>query len=259
MESSQTTIKRRGESGKLSDEQKARIERNRQRALLIRQKKQLKLSTNELNKRANDELKVGKDSGGGFLIETHDDAEFDFPNVASNNGPFKCDECNAEFGNSILKQHFDVNVCYKCAQCDPKYSLITRTDAKNEYLLKDCDLDLREPKLRYIVKKNPNPMAKGDMRLYLREEIEERALQVWESEEQLEEERIRRLQRRHLRKEKQYEKQMKELRMSVRSSLFKKKSSAHEHEFGEEIYNEEEDTYEKICKTCNHRISYEKM
>jgi DNA repair protein len=51
---------------------------------------------------------------------------------------------------------------------DDKYSLITRTDARQEYLLKDCDLDLREPILRFILRKNPLNPRWGDMKLYLR-------------------------------------------------------------------------------------------
>lgn len=50
---------------------------------------------------------------------------------------------------------------------DDKYSLITRTDARQHYLLKDCDLDLREPVLRFILRKNPLNPNWGDMKLYL--------------------------------------------------------------------------------------------
>lgn len=51
---------------------------------------------------------------------------------------------------------------------DDKHALITRTDARQEYLLKDCDLDLREPILRFILRKNPHNPRWGDMKLYLR-------------------------------------------------------------------------------------------
>jgi len=50
---------------------------------------------------------------------------------------------------------------------EDKHALITKTDAKQEYLLKDCDLDLREPPLKFIVRKNPHNSRWGDMKLYL--------------------------------------------------------------------------------------------
>ena len=45
----------------------------------------------------------------------------------------------------------------------------------------------------------------------------------------------------------------------MRSSLYKKDTGSHEHEFGAETYNEEDDLYTKTCKTCGHTMSYEKM
>ena len=33
----------------------------------------------------------------------------------------------------------------------------------------------------------------------------------------------------------------------------------HKHEYGEEIYNEEEETYYKICKTCDFKLEYEEL
>ena len=48
-------------------------------------------------------------------------------------------------------------------------------------------------------------------------------------------------------KSKKYEKKMKELRKTVRSSLFTKDLSVHTHTFGEEMYDEETDEYRKTC------------
>lgn len=62
---------------------------------------------------------------------------------------------------------YECNFFFRDAN-DDKYSLITRTDARQEYLLKDCDLDLREPILRFILRKNPLNPRWGDMKLYLR-------------------------------------------------------------------------------------------
>lgn len=53
---------------------------------------------------------------------------------------------------------------------------------------------------------------------------------------------------------------MKELRMQVRSSLYDKTSKAsHTHEFGDDTYNKEDDTYTHTCVTCGYEETYEKM
>ena len=97
------------------------------------------------------------------------------------------------------------------------------------------------------------------MKLFLRSQVERRALQVWGTEEALEAEHEAREERQVMAKSKKYEKKMKELRKAVRSSLFTKDLSAHIHSFGEEIYNEETDEYSKTCCTCTYTQTYEKM
>lgn len=57
-------------------------------------------------------------------------------------------------------------------QEEEKFKLITRTEAKKKYLLKDADFDKREPALKFILKKNPHNERWGNMKLYLE-------IQVW--------------------------------------------------------------------------------
>ena len=49
------------------------------------------------------------------------------------------------------------------------YDLITRTRAKDDYVLDDSQLDI--PPLRSIAKRNPHNPRWGDMRLYLRVQV----------------------------------------------------------------------------------------
>lgn len=171
----------------------------------------------------------------------------------------ECEECHMEFLRSYLYRNFGVFVCDDCRDPRGTHELITRTDAKSKYILKDCDLDLRKPPLRYILKKNPY-QSRGDMRLYLKYQIEERALQVHGSEEGLEEELEKREERRVVKKQKVYDKKMKALSMQVRSSLYKRNIAAHEHEYGEaECINEDADLYRKTCKTCGYQWEYEEL
>lgn len=66
-----------------------------------------------------------------------------------------------------------------CRDNEDKHALITKTDAKTEYLLKDCDLDKREPILKYIVRKNPHNPRWGDMKLYLHVQVMTQKFNAW--------------------------------------------------------------------------------
>lgn len=206
------------------------------------------------------------DTGGGFLIEETDlEKEKEPKEVKEIPPPIieperpTCEECSEKFGDSFLFQNFDYPVCDTCRDNDDKHALITRTEAKHEYLLKDCDFDRREPELKFITKKNPHNPQWGQMKLYLQLQIEKRAIEVWGSEEKLELEREMRDEKKEKSQFKKYQKKMKELRMNVRSSLFDKTSVKHVHEFGPEKYNVDDDTYSHKCFSCNFSETYEKM
>jgi DNA repair protein len=89
------------------------------------------------------------------------------------------------------------------------YDLMTRTDAKAEFLLKDCDFDFREPPLKFVLKKNPHNNRWGDMKLYLKFQCRDRAMIVHESEENLEDKREMRVVNLHKTRQKTYEKKIK--------------------------------------------------
>ncbi|XP_047000024.1 DNA repair protein complementing XP-A cells [Schistocerca americana] len=259
----------------LTDAQKSTIERNRQKALLLKKARASAhpYSKNEKGSPEKNTIKVQGtryiDTGGGFLLEEKAAEENAKPvELKENVGPVQipyrptCEECSNIFDDSFLYQSFEYPVCDGCRDRDDKHSLITRTDAKNEYLLKDCDLDMREPPLKFIMRKNPHNMRWGTMKLYLRLQIEKRALEVWGSEEKLEEELEKRDEKRSKAKIKKYNKQVKALRMAVRSSLYDRtKSATHTHEFGPEkpLPDQGEDTYTRKCTTCGYEEIFEKM
>ncbi|XP_064358479.1 DNA repair protein complementing XP-A cells isoform X2 [Dromaius novaehollandiae] len=211
------------------------------------------------------------DTGGGFFLEEaaeEDEAEEE-PGAAAARTVHPpapvlefdyliCEDCGKEFMDSYLMQHFDWATCDNCRDAEDKHKLITRTEAKEEYLLKDCDLDKREPVLRFILKKNPHNSRWGDMKLYLKLQVIKRSLEVWGSEESLQEAKELRRDNREKMKQKKFDKKVKELRRAVRSSLWKKEASIHEHEYGPEE-NIEEDMYRKTCMICGHELTYEKM
>lgn len=217
------------------------------------------------------------DSGGGFLLEqpvlpTAEQAAAAAALKQAAEPPIiddviaipvvyeECLECGDQYVDSYLLNNFGHSVCDKCRDTEERHALITRTEAKAEYLLKDCDFDKREPKLRYISRKNPHNVRWGEMKLYLHQQVLKRAMEVWGSEEELMRQHELREEKRDVGKARKYNKQMKQLRMEVRSSIYTKKTKGvHEHEFGPDTYNEEEDNYTHSCLSCPYTETYEKM
>lgn len=81
-----------------------------------------------------------------------------------------------------------------------------------------------------------------------------------ESEERLVIERELRDEKRDKAKLNKYNKNMKQLRMEMRSSLYDRTTKGpHTHEYGEEKYHEDEDNYTHSCTICGFVETFEKM
>ncbi|XP_032218220.2 DNA repair protein complementing XP-A cells homolog [Nematostella vectensis] len=262
---------------KLSSTQRARIERNRQRALLLRSSR---LSSRPYpDREAKSSHGEGSggisrvvDTGGGFLLDPEDEEEAcGLPqNIVEDPAPILgedqkiCTECGKEFMDSFLYSTFDAPICDNCRDHKEKHALITKTDAKQQFLLKDADFDRRGPPLKYKLKKNPH-YARGDMKLYLKSQVIARAYEVWGSEEGLLQAKEEKSEKREEQKQRKFDKKVKELRKAVRTSTWRKDLSKHTHEFlsegkeGGETYDKQLDTWTKTCKTCGYKLTYEKM
>lgn len=261
-------------SQELTDAQKKRAEKNRLKALTL--KKSRLLSSHPYNGQTRKDITKEKklvDTGGGFFLDDEDEEENlkdDLKQLESVPPPLmppdqpECEDCGKEFAKSYLFTTFDHSVCDNCKNMerDGPHELITKTDAKKEFLIKDTDFEKGErgdTDLKFIVRKNPHNPRWGDMKLFLRLQVEKRALLVWGSEEALEAQHAAREEAKEALKVKKYDKKMKELRRAVRSSLFTKDLSTHTHKFGEEEYVEAKDEYKKTCQECGHEVTYEKM
>ncbi|KAM9792790.1 DNA repair protein complementing XP-A cells [Neosynchiropus ocellatus] len=251
----------------LSAAMRAKIERNRQQALMLRQARLASRPLSALQGATTAKVSKTIDSGAGFFIDEEEgDEEQHAKPVVHQPAPviepdyLVCDDCQKPFMDSYLSNSFDLHVCDKCRDNVEKHKLISRTEAKQNYLLKDCDLDKREPPLRFILRKNPHNSRWGDMKLYLKLQVEKRSMEVWGSEDALEEAKETREENREVQKQKRFNKKVKELRKTVRSSLWTKNTSAHQHQYGaEEVVDPDEDLYKKTCSTCGHELTYEKM
>jgi hypothetical protein len=81
----------------------------------------------------------------------------------------RCRECGEANYQPQFSETFGVLVCKTCCAADEKYKLITKTTAKEELLVTDEDL---KP-LGFISRKNPRKEAWGEMKLFLRLQVEE--------------------------------------------------------------------------------------
>ncbi|XP_039614040.1 DNA repair protein complementing XP-A cells [Polypterus senegalus] len=249
----------------LSAAVRAKIERNRQRALLLRQARLASRPSSITEGASCAKIHKVIDSGAGFFIEEDEEQDKEqqqAERVLHKPGPvlecdyLLCEECDKPFMESYLSNSFDVHVCDSCRDADGKHALITRTEAKQTYLLKDCDLDKREPVLKFVLRKNPHNPRWGDMKLYLKLQVVKRSLEVWGSTDALEEAKDTRQVSREKLKQKRFDKKVKELRRAVRSSVWRKEAAVHQHVYGPEV---EEDVFKKTCSICGHEVTYEKM
>uniref|UniRef100_A0A8R1EM99 XPA_C domain-containing protein n=2 Tax=Caenorhabditis japonica TaxID=281687 RepID=A0A8R1EM99_CAEJA len=178
---------------------------------------------------------------------------------SSQKAPDNCEKCDKELMDSWLWQRYNCPVCDACRDDKGEHKLLARTEVKNAYLLKDCDLDLRKPALRYWAKKNPHNPRYGDMKLYLKCQVEARVLEVHGSLEDLELKKELREQTKEVRSEKRFEKKLKDLRQQIRGTTgVKVDIGKHVHNFGPETHVKE-DTWKKTCRTCDYEEVFEKL
>lgn len=211
------------------------------------------------------------DTAGGFLINEQDietdenERAAKIQKLNDEQGEevplkyFTCLKCEESFADSYLQKNFDYSCCDKCKNLDEDHELITKTTARDEYLLKDCDFDYREPPLKCVLRKNPINSSYAEMKLYLKLQVEARAIEVHGSLDAIEKLKVIREEKREISKIKKYNKQLVELRKNVRATLYdNRSSSSHTHEFGPSTYNEETDEYTHVC-SCGFSETYEEL
>ena len=78
----------------------------------------------------------------------------------------QCVECEARIFGTKLQRQFGVDVCDRCmdAHYELKYKLVTKTEAREEYLLGDGDLNGGGGSLRFIERKNKQNKVRGPVR-----------------------------------------------------------------------------------------------
>ncbi|KHJ35915.1 putative dna repair protein rad14 [Erysiphe necator] len=182
----------------------------------------------------------------------------------------KCRECGSLEIDWYWEEVFKCAVCSKCKETLPeKYSLLTKTEAKDDYLLTDPELKDTEL-LPHLSKPNPHKSHWHDMMLFLRYQVEEYAFnQKWGSADALDAEFERREAEKKARKEEKFKSKLRELKKKTRSEAFRRNNQMakvgaqfgdqiggqgrHEHRWSQTIQNVDGNTV-KVCIDCGMEI-----
>lgn len=182
------------------------------------------------------------------------------PPIDIENAP-KCFDCKKaiELDKRMLNV-FKTRVCKSCMQKHAeKYSLLTKTECKEDYFLTESELaDLAI--FPRIVKQNPHSGTFSRMQLFLRYQIEAFAFQKWGSAEALDKEWLRREEMKKNRKEKRWTNKLKEMRKRLRAEEITKslrtadRTNKHTHEWCEPIKLDDNNLYKKRCTLCGMEV-----
>ncbi|KAL1890225.1 DNA repair protein rad14 [Sporothrix stenoceras] len=188
----------------------------------------------------------------------------------------RCAECNSLEIDFVWQEVFGICVCNACKDKLPeKYSLLTKTECKEDYLLTDPELKDAEL-LPHLSKPNPHKSHWHDMMLFLRCQVEEYAIKTkWGSADALDAEFERREADKKRRKEAKFKEKLLQLKKKTRTEAYRRnargKSSAdgetqattfgdaigskgrHLHEWGRAIENEDGMSV-KRCVSCGMEV-----
>lgn len=158
----------------------------------------------------------------------------------------KCQECSSILIDKEYLKIYNCKICKNCKKKNPdRYSLLTKTECRQDYFLTESELNDTQLLPR---KEKDNPHYKyNKMKLYLRYQVEEFAFKKWGGEEGLDKEWVRREEAKNVKKSKQFEKKLLEIRKRTRAEEFTRRLKAkdgtieHQHDWSEPFNNREDD------------------
>eukprot|EP00898_Chlorokybus_atmophyticus_P007093 jgi/Chlat1/7385/Chrsp6S07421 len=174
-----------------------------------------------------------------------------------------CENCDNPAVNGEYKEVFGIDVCFGCRRDLEHYRLVTKSEAKDKWLLTDADLR----KLRFVNKENPRHRDWSAMALYLKKQVMEASYRKHGGEHGLavahEEALQARLQRSELKRRKSdtdarvEQARQKRIAEKIATEVLVEE---HKHVYPDEseAYDEEEDVWTKTC-ACGFSIEYEKL
>ncbi|KAI0393236.1 XPA protein C-terminus-domain-containing protein [Xylariaceae sp. FL0594] len=208
------------------------------------------------------------------------------PGISANdNKAKKCRECGSLEIDFVWDEVFGCAVCNPCKEKFPdKYSLLTKTECREDYLLTDPELR-DEDLLPHLSRPNPHKSHWHDMMLFLRYQVEAYAFgeRKWGSAAALDAEFERREADKKRRKEAKFKEKLLDLKKRTRTEAYLRQQGRfddnttgsgggnkagarkarfgdvvadggkHVHEWGREIVNEDGETV-KTCTTCGMEV-----
>ncbi|KAF3766436.1 DNA repair protein [Cryphonectria parasitica EP155] len=181
-----------------------------------------------------------------------------------------CRECGSLEIDFVWDEVFNCRVCNACKEKFPdKYSLLTKTECKEDYLITDSELR-DEDLLPHLSKPNPHKSHWHDMMLFLRFQVEEYAFNTkWGSAEALDAEFEKRETNKKKQKDKKFKERLFELKRKTRTEAMRRaagggssaqkfgdeigRSGRHVHEWGRAIENEDGESV-KTCVSCGMEV-----
>jgi DNA-repair protein complementing XP-A cells len=176
-----------------------------------------------------------------------------------------CRECDTLEVDWKWLEIFGLGVCNACKEKFPeKYSLLTKTEAREDYLLTDPELK-DENLLPHLERPNPHKSTWHNMFLYLRCQVEEYAFSEkrWGSAEALDAEFERREAEKKKRKENKFKSKLADLKKRTRVEAHQRSrrggggnfgddlgDGKHAHDFGRPIENQDTGIPVKKCLIC---------
>ncbi|KAJ6627250.1 XPA protein C-terminus-domain-containing protein [Mycena sp. CBHHK59/15] len=171
----------------------------------------------------------------------------------------KCRECQSIAIDHNYRKVFGCLVCKTCQNDKPeKYSLLTKTECKQDYLLTDPELR-DEELLPHMLKANPHKSTFANMMLYLRYQVEEFAWKKWGSPEEMDAEYERRMTDKSKKKNKKFEEGLRDLRRRTKESVWqRRKDEEHKHVFGPSTTGRGS-AGQQVCHECGFTVDFEEL
>ncbi|KAJ5466568.1 DNA repair protein rad14 [Penicillium diatomitis] len=182
-----------------------------------------------------------------------------------------CRECGSLEIDWKWDEQLRCQVCNACKEKYPdKYSLLTKTEAREDYLLTDPELR-DEELLPHLEKPNPHKSTWNSMMLYLRYQVEEYAFSAkkWGSAEALDAEFERRETDKKRRREAKFKTKLQDLKKRTRVEAYRRSRQGaaggdfgddlstnrkHVHQWGRTVDNPETGIGVKTCVDCGMEV-----
>jgi DNA-repair protein complementing XP-A cells len=186
-----------------------------------------------------------------------------------------CERCNADTIMLDPKyfESLNVSVCSACIRAVPEeYSLLTKTEAKQDYILTDSELST----LPSITRPNPHKNTWSKMYLYMRRHLEVYAFEKWKGEEGLDAALDKRDEKRKDLMNKKFRRRLNELRRKTYTGLqlngsfnripapistSKHRDQPHQHDFDKPFPDDPSnpDRLRKTCLACGFSVIFESL